>query len=248
MYLYHLISLVFFSAESETSLTKYVSNAFWVPQFYFKKLYIGERHMQTITVSLEICEWAHIVMTLYQQTYLPWLSSLWHIITVEFSLERNHSFSYTETMVVEQRHIVLTGTFPQHIKECRVNVKINPKQPLPGRKSDYFLDDQRSAYNQSNLPTYYVITGLTNLTWNQAEDICQTEHAHLPYLKSDLSWDWVESLLFRSVETASWAKRHSYFPVRCRRLGPLCGVFVGLSGKMVSMTNQARPFLKIFII
>ena len=198
-------------------------------------MYIGEHYLQTITISLETCKKADMVMTLYQQTYLPWLSFLWHIITVEFNLELNQSFSYTETMVLEQRNIILTGKLPQQNKDCRLKVGINPKQSLPGRQSNYFLAEKRNSHNISNLPTYYVITGLTNLTWRQAEDMCQTEHAHLPYLKSDASWDLLESLLFRSLEPATRAKRHSYFPVRCRRLGPLCGVFVGLSGNMVSL-------------
>ena len=95
------------------------------------KLYIGAHFTKTITVIPLMCRKAHFVMKIYQQSFLPWLSSLWHITTLNFTLNEGHSFSYTETLVVDQRHLHLNMPFAQD-QSCSLKVEINPKVNLPG--------------------------------------------------------------------------------------------------------------------
>ena len=187
--------------------------------------------MQVITITLQLCEKAHIELTAYQQSFLPWLSSLWHIIKLNFILNEGHSFVFTESLVVDQRHLYLSLPLAQNDK-CVLRVTINPMGQLPGDQTKYsyaMMGD--SGPNNIDIPTYYDITGLSDMSWVKSAALCDKVGAHLPIMDSEDARNLLESLIFKMVASVNHS---SYLPGRCRHMGPLCGVFVGLSGDMVS--------------
>ena len=152
--------------------------------------------MQTITVKAFLCDKVDIIMTIYQQSFMPWLSSLWHETTLAFSLTDGQSFVYTGTMVVDQRHILLRVTFVGN-DLCRLKVLLNPKGRLPGDQSKYAYAklNQIGGSNLGNIPTYYDITGLSTISWEKAADICKEIGGQLPTIESNAARNLLESII-----------------------------------------------------
>ena len=60
-----------------------------------------------ITMELFHCDNINLLMIKKQQTNLPWFTSLYHIITINVTLNANVPVAYDDTMSFDQRFIFL---------------------------------------------------------------------------------------------------------------------------------------------
>ena len=160
-----------------------------------------------------------------QQGIYPWLSSLWHIQTIVISLKQNETFRYTTSMIVTQRHVIISSYSSNNISGCMYTVYFDPRAALKSPidayqlsqyslicrkipailtigKNNKILATQERTEGQctlNNLTAYFIITGPFYTSWQEAAEICSTIGAHLPTIISDDESILLEKLMLGSV-------------------------------------------------
>ena len=71
------------------------------------------------------CKGIPLNVSIYQQTKLPYFAGLLHSIKIAIHLSEDTSFNYTESMIIQQRFIILQVQNDRK-SSCKLHININP--------------------------------------------------------------------------------------------------------------------------
>ena len=102
----------------------------------YNDIYLSGRYRCTLTFTLntqvhsEGCSMARFDVSIYQQTYLPYLAGLVHSVHMQVDLRSGEKVTYTETMIPSQRFIIISLTDELEANRCQLSLDINPFMPF----------------------------------------------------------------------------------------------------------------------
>ena len=91
------------------------------------QMYFPGHYMTQIVVSTNCASTTELNLEITTQTNLPWMGSLYHIITIRATISRITPLYYTDLMVADQRHIMV---------QVKGENPLNTEQQTPGGASN----------------------------------------------------------------------------------------------------------------
>ena len=105
------------------------------PIHKLEKMYLQFNYLCRVSFTLrklhhnDECKGIPLNISIYQQTKLPYFGGLLHSIKMNIHLSEDTSFNYTESMIIQQRFIILQ--VQDDLKSsCKLQIKINPFVPV----------------------------------------------------------------------------------------------------------------------
>ena len=214
----------------------------------------GEKTVANVSTGEQCVAFA---MLLAQQSNLPWMSSLWYVVNIDVKLTFGQKFTYTEFMVVEQRHLLFsTRNGTSETENSSLYVTIDPIIPLFNQvipvklqgnnlqckvnftdNLNFTLDLDKSVGWTNNCSisctnSHFIISGDFDLSWTAADEMCASFGGHLPMITSATEGEFLEKLILGAVFQNNSKSR---FKRRCRHFDPLCVFYIGLNGLLVNI-------------